>query len=94
MAVNATKSKKVIELQTIHFKDDDDAREFTEKIVRATVNLRFSTNYYNENYDPKARRAMQYWGMVLDELLVMRGITIHQKLESVKILKHNDRDSP
>jgi len=59
-----------------------------QALAHTLHNLRFFTKYWNEHGGYEARKNMNNWQEKADNLLDEMGLTLHNNIKAVKIIKY------
>lgn len=74
---------KTIELDSV-----DDLKKRFEEMAHILHNLRFYTKYWNEHGGYKARERKNQWEEKADACLDKNGMTLHNNINSVTVIKY------
>lgn len=72
----------------VEVESDQDLVTRFQALAHVLHNLRFFTKYWNEHGGYQARQNMKYWQDKADALLNSMGLTLHENISSVLILKY------
>lgn len=71
----------------IEIGSEADLKDKFAEVAHVLHNLRFFTKFWNEHGGYQARRRMQYWQERADALLDSMGLTLHNNIQAVQIIK-------
>lgn len=74
--------------KTIEIASENEIIERMEEMAYILHNLRFFTKYWNEHGGYQARMKKKYWEEKADKCLDKNGLTTHNNINSVKIIKY------
>ena len=74
--------------KTLEINNEEELKKMTQDLAHILHNLRFYTKYWQEHGGYHARERRKYWEEMADNRLDSIGLTLHNNISSVKIIKH------
>ncbi len=74
-------------MPTIHIKDEQELIQAVTDLAHAGNNMRLAQKYWSEHGGGLARDKKKYWETKFDGVLNRLGLSEHQNLKAIKIVK-------